>query len=181
MSDLKSAVAAVVPGALADVETLVAIPSISSLPEHAADVQRTADTVAALLMESGCPDVRVVAEGGKPAVIGRFPAPEGRPTVCLYAHHDVQPVGDTAAWSSEPFEPTPRDGRLYGRGTADDKAGIGVHLAAGSPVALINQIRKTRIAFRAVKALRLIAILMNHFFFLPLRYNSGRSCPRRFR
>lgn len=118
------------PGILDDLARLVAIPSVSADPGHAPDVDASADTVAALLTDAGCPEVRIVRAGGGPAVIGRYPAPEGAPTICLYAHHDVQPTGDVAQWTSEPFTATERDGRLFGRGTADDKAGIGVHLAA---------------------------------------------------
>lgn len=118
------------PQVLADLTDLVAIPSVSADPARADQVLRSAETVAALLTGVGCPDVRVVTADGMPAVIGRYPAPAGRPTVCLYAHHDVQPEGDPTTWVTEPFVAT-RDGdRLYGRGTADDKGGFAVHLAA---------------------------------------------------
>ena len=127
---LVSKAQSVFPGVLKDLEMLVGIESVSSLPERSDDVLRSAKAVGQLLAEVGCPDVRIVTEGGQPAVIAHFPAPEGQPTVCLYAHHDVQPTGDVSLWSSDPFTPTQRDGRLYGRGSSDDKAGIAVHLAA---------------------------------------------------
>lgn len=128
--ELAARIDALLPGVLADLERLVAIPSISSDPAHASDVHASAEAVAELLRGAGCPDVRIVAAGGAPAVIGRYPAPEGAPTVCLYAHHDVQPTGDPDAWTSDPFAVTRRGERLYGRGVVDDKAGIAVHLAA---------------------------------------------------
>src|SRR5450759_216530 len=130
MPDLAAAVARQIPRAVDDVVRLVAIPSVSSQPDHAADVDATARAVADHLTELGCPDVQIVAEGGKPAVIGRFEGPAGAPRVCLYAHHDVQPVGDPAIWENPGFEATRRGDRLFGRGAADDKGGIGVHLAA---------------------------------------------------
>lgn len=121
----------VLPSVLTDLKRLIAIPSISSMPEHDDNVLSAADAVAELLRDAGCPEVRMLhVAGGKPAVFGHFPAPEGTPTVLLYAHYDVQPTGDDNAWTSAPFAPIDRDGRLYSRGSADDKGGIAVHLAA---------------------------------------------------
>lgn len=130
MTDLVDRVDEVLPSVRRDLEDLVRIESVWADPARRPEVHRSAETVARLLADAGFPDVRVVSEGGAPAVIARYPAPEGAPTVLLYAHHDVQPEGDPAQWQSAPFEPTERDGRLYGRGTADDKAGIATHLAA---------------------------------------------------
>jgi len=113
----------------ADLARMVAIPSIGSLAEHAGDLRRSADLVASLLTGAGCPDVTVVDGPCAPAVVGRFPAPEGMPTICFYCHHDVQPIGDARDWRYPPLEVTEESGRLYGRGTADDKGGIAVHLA----------------------------------------------------
>lgn len=129
MTDLTATVRREIPGVLADLARLVAIPSISSEPEHAPDVRASADAVAELLTGLGCPDVQIVATGGHPAVIARFPAPEGAPTVCLYAHHDVQPSGDPALWTADPFTVEQRGDRVFARGVVDDKAGIAVHLA----------------------------------------------------
>jgi acetylornithine deacetylase/succinyl-diaminopimelate desuccinylase-like protein len=117
------------PGVRADLEALVRIPSVSAASFDQSHVARSAEAVAELLRGEGL-DVEVVVEGGRPAVIGHIDGPEGAPTVTLYAHHDVQPPGDDADWDSAPFEPTERAGRLYGRGAADDKAGVLAHVAA---------------------------------------------------
>ncbi|MFT4009349.1 MAG: dipeptidase [Nocardioidaceae bacterium] len=130
VAELREAVRQVLPSVRADLEALVRIPSVSALPEHAADVQRSAEATAELFRAEGFQVQVHSVDGGAPAVIAHKPAPEGAPTVLLYAHHDVQPVGDPAIWESEPFEPTERGVRLYGRGAADDKAGIAAHLAA---------------------------------------------------
>lgn len=128
--DLRAAVAATMPGVRADLERLVTIPGIAFDGFDHSHVQASAEAVAALLRGAGLPDVKIVSAGGQPAVIGRRPAPPGAPTVLLYAHHDVQPIGDASQWLTPPFVPTERDGRLYGRGAADDKAGVMAHVSA---------------------------------------------------
>jgi acetylornithine deacetylase/succinyl-diaminopimelate desuccinylase-like protein len=130
VSDLVERVREVLPSVRRDLEDLVRIESVWADPARRTEVQRSADAVAKLLSEAGFGDVQIVSEGGAPAVIARHAAPPGAPTVLLYAHHDVQPEGNHGQWASPPFEPTERDGRLYGRGSADDKAGIATHLAA---------------------------------------------------
>jgi acetylornithine deacetylase/succinyl-diaminopimelate desuccinylase-like protein len=128
---LRDRVAALMPGVRADLERLVRIPSVSAPSGDPAQVGRSAALVAELLAGAGLDDVVELRAGdGAPAVIGRRKARGDAPTVMLYAHHDVQPEGDPAAWTTPPFEPTERDGRLFGRGAADDKAGIMAHVAA---------------------------------------------------
>ena len=126
---LRGRVRELMPGLRSDLEDLTRIPSVSLPSFDQSHVGASAEATAALLRAEGL-EVEIVREGGAPAVIGHVAGPEGAPTVMLYAHHDVQPPGDDAEWDSPPFEPTERDGRLYGRGAADDKAGIMAHLAA---------------------------------------------------
>ena len=130
MTNLAWNVERVLPSAIADLHKLISIPSISSMPEHDADVAACAEAVAGLFQDLGASEVKFLEGGGKPAVWANFPGPEGTPTVLLYAHYDVQPTGDIEAWTSPAFEPTERDGRLYARGSADDKGGVALHVAA---------------------------------------------------
>jgi acetylornithine deacetylase/succinyl-diaminopimelate desuccinylase-like protein len=129
--DLRARVHDVLPGVRRDLERLVRIESVSADPDRAGEVERSAEAVRDLFAAEGF-DARIAsAGGGRPAVIARKAAArDGARTVVLYAHHDVQPENDHADWDSPPFEPTQRDGRLYARGAADDKAGIAAHLGA---------------------------------------------------
>jgi len=135
---VRDAAASGIPAALADLGGLVRIPSIAFPGFDASEVQRSAEAVAALVEGLGLfetVEIRRAAipgsdETGQPAVLASRAARNGRPTILLYAHHDVQPVGEESLWESAPFEPTVRGGRLYGRGAADDKAGVMAHVAA---------------------------------------------------
>lgn len=120
---------------------LVSIPGIAWDSFDREPLERSAQAVAELLRGLGLQDVQILTEDkpadatgevrpGGPAVVGTRPASPGKPTVLLYAHHDVHPTGDTALWETDPFTAVEKDGRLYGRGAADDKAGIMVHIAA---------------------------------------------------
>ncbi|HEY2644581.1 MAG TPA: dipeptidase [Galbitalea sp.] len=138
LDSLADAVQAGFPTSIADLSNLVRIPSVSWDGFDPSHVEASAEAVKALFDGLGVFDsVQVsrakLAEGdgfGQPAVLASRPAKNGKPTILLYAHHDVQPPGKDADWDSSPFEPTVRGERLFGRGAADDKAGVMAHVAA---------------------------------------------------
>lgn len=138
LAALADAVRDRMPQTIAELSELVRIPSVSWDGFDPAHVAASAEAVAQLLRGLGVFDrVDVVSapipgtdHTGQPAVLARREPENARPTVLLYAHHDVQPPGDDALWQSPPFKPTVRGDRLYGRGAADDKAGVIAHVAA---------------------------------------------------
>lgn len=138
--DLRASVDRSFDNTLARLKELVAIPGIAWPSFDRSPLDRSAAAVADLLRAAGLGEVQVLAcskpDGtpGGPAVVARRPAAAGKPTILLYAHHDVQPAGDETLWETSPFEAVEKDGRLYGRGAADDKAGIMAHVAAYAAV-----------------------------------------------
>ncbi|GAA3156210.1 dipeptidase [Streptomyces virens] len=113
---------------LDDLAEWLRIPSVSAQPDHASDVRRSADWLAARLKETGFPTAEVWQTPGAPAVYAEWPSDDpGAPTVLVYGHHDVQPAAREDGWDSEPFEPVVRGNRLYARGAADDKGQVFFH------------------------------------------------------
>ena len=109
---------------VADLVDFVRIPSVSTDPERGADVAAAARWTAARMERAGVPDVRVLPTSGHPVVVGRLHHDPSLPTVIVYGHYDVQPAEPLELWHSPPFEPEVRDGKVYGRGACDDKAGV---------------------------------------------------------
>jgi acetylornithine deacetylase/succinyl-diaminopimelate desuccinylase-like protein len=136
VSDVKESVNLQFPARIADLCDLVRIPGIAWDAFDAADLERSAQAIKALLDDLEIfdnVDISRASAGekdGAPAVVARREAKNGRPHILLYAHHDVQPPGPEDQWNTPAFEPTLRDGRIFARGAADDKAGIVAHLTA---------------------------------------------------
>ena len=131
IDELRARIAADMPRTIADLERLVRIPSKGYPGDDPANVRASAEATRDILSASGVVDAGLwELDGGHPAVFGQVTGPQGTPTALLYAHHDVQPEGPLEQWDTPPFEPEVRGGRMFGRGTADDKCGIAIHAAA---------------------------------------------------
>lgn len=127
--ELAARVHALMPSLRETLEVLVRHQSVSSAAERG-PLLATADAVVELLRELGGRVRLLEAPDAPPAVLAEFDGPANAPTVLLYSHYDVQHPGDATLWTSPPFEPTERNGRIYGRGVSDDKAGLVAHLGA---------------------------------------------------
>ncbi len=113
---------------LGELKDFLRIPSISTLPEHAGDMRRTAEWVADQLRKIGMETVRIYDTPGHPIVYGAWNGAPGAPTALIYGHYDVQPVDPLDEWKTQPFEPTEQNGNIYARGASDDKGQVFVHL-----------------------------------------------------
>jgi acetylornithine deacetylase/succinyl-diaminopimelate desuccinylase-like protein len=115
---------------LEELKSLLRIPSISTLPEHAADVRFAAESLAREMERIGLEHVKVIPTDGHPLVYGDWLHASGKPTCLAYGHYDVQPPDPLEEWLSPPFDPTERNGNLYARGAVDDKGQMFMHLKA---------------------------------------------------
>jgi acetylornithine deacetylase/succinyl-diaminopimelate desuccinylase-like protein len=129
--DLRAAVAADMPRLKELLSDLVRLPSVSAPGYDQTEVRRAAEMIVTVLESAGYQNSQLLeADGGNPAVFGELPAPEGAPTILLYAHYDVQPPGPASEWRTGPFDPVEKNGRVFGRGSSDDKSGVVMHLGA---------------------------------------------------
>ena len=115
---------------LNDLFEFLRIPSISTQSQHKPDIERAAQWVADRMRRVGLDSVEIIPTKMHPLVYGESLHAPGKPTILLYGHYDVQPPEPLGLWTSPPFEPTVRDGNLYGRGTADDKGQVHIHFRA---------------------------------------------------
>src|SRR5215467_14529010 len=123
---------------LEELKEFLRIPSISTLPEHRGDIDRAAQFVADGLLNAGMENIEIIPTAGHPLVYADWLHAPGKPTVLCYGHYDVQPADPLEEWKSPPFEPTVRDGNIYGRGTADDKGQMYMHIKAIETLRAVN-------------------------------------------
>lgn len=114
------------------------IPSVSALPEHNGDVRRAGEWVVNKLKTIGFENVGLKETTGHPSVYGDWLHAPGKPTIMVYGHYDVQPVDPIGEWHTNPFEPVIIDGKIFGRGTSDDKAQVAAHLFALESLLKVN-------------------------------------------
>ncbi|CAM3024781.1 dipeptidase [Paenibacillus sediminis] len=115
---------------LDELKELLSIPSISALSEHKGDVNKAAEWIANLLKKAGLENVEVHQTNGHPIITADHLHAPGKPTILVYGHYDVQPVDPLHLWTTPPFEPDIRDGKLYARGATDDKGQLFLHIKA---------------------------------------------------
>ncbi|WP_029137003.1 M20/M25/M40 family metallo-hydrolase [Nakamurella lactea] len=127
--DMRAKVASLMPAVVAELKEMIAIPSVAFPAFPPEPVRAMADRAVAAFQRYGVPARLQEIPGGYPTVWAEIPGPAGSPTVLLYGHYDVQPAPKEQGWTTEPFVATERDGRIFGRGAADDKSGIAIHLA----------------------------------------------------
>ena len=123
---------------LDELKQFLRIPSVSTLPDHAADVHRAAQFVASSLTAAGMEHVEIIPTAGHPLVYADWLHAAAKPTVLCYGHYDVQPPDPLDEWISPPFEPTLRDGNIYARGAADDKGQMYSHIKAVEALRAVN-------------------------------------------
>lgn len=132
---------------VADLVDYVKIPSVSTEPEHASDIRAAARWTVERLKRAGVPDVRVLETAGHPVVVGRLHHDPSKPTVIIYGHYDVQPAEPLELWASPPFSPEVRDGKVYGRGSCDDKAGVLTAIQAVQAFTATGQMPPVNVTF----------------------------------
>src|SRR5437762_8260026 len=123
---------------LEELKEFLRIPSISTLPEHRADIDRAAQFVAEGLRNAGMENIEIIPTAGHPLVYADWMHAPGKPTVLCYGHYDVQPPDPLELWTTPPFEPTLRDGNLYARGSAADKGQMYMHVKAGDALRAVD-------------------------------------------
>jgi acetylornithine deacetylase/succinyl-diaminopimelate desuccinylase-like protein len=123
---------------LDELKEFLRIPSVSTLPEHAGDIQRAARFVAESLKAAGLEHVEIIPTAKHPLVYADWLHASGKPTVLCYGHYDVQPPDPLEEWISPPFDPTLRDGNLFARGSADDKGQMYMHIKAVEALRAVN-------------------------------------------
>ncbi len=126
------------PRFLDELKELLRIPSVSTLPDHRADVRRAAEFVVEKLRSAGMENVELIEGAGHPLIYADWLHAPGKPTVLCYGHYDVQPADPLELWNSPPFEPVERDGNLYARGSADDKGQMYIHIKAVEALMKVN-------------------------------------------